>query len=69
MTARSLVKDLTVLADRVAADAVADDALITLPAGASWSINVHTAERGVGEAFRVAPVLRTANDLSALARA
>ncbi len=69
VTARSLVKDLTVLADRVAADAVADDALVTLPAGASRSINVHTAERGVAEAFRVAPVLRTANDLSALARA
>ena len=39
------------------------------PMNPGWSINVHTAERGVAEAFRVAPVLRTANDLSALARA
>ena len=63
VTARSFARDVTLLPDRVAADAVADDALISLPAGESATFRVRTGVRGLEKALGAAPVLRTANDL------
>jgi beta-mannosidase len=63
VTARSFARDITVLADRVAADAVVDDALITLPAGDSATFRVRTRVAGLEKALSSPPVLRTANDL------
>jgi len=68
VTARSFASDVTLLPDRVAPDAVADDALITLPAGESATIRVRTGVRGLEKALSGAPVLRTANDLRHAAR-
>ena len=42
VTARSLALDVTLLADRAAADARVDDALVTLPAGESATLRVRT---------------------------
>ncbi len=63
VTARSLAVDVTLLVDRVAADATADEALITLPAGETATIRVRTRVPGLEKALSGAPVLRTANDL------
>jgi beta-mannosidase len=63
VTARSLALDVSVLADRVAADATVDDALITLAAGQDATFQIRTAVRGLEKALSGAPVLRTANDL------
>jgi beta-mannosidase len=63
VTARSFARDITVLADRVAADAIVDDALITLPAGDSATFRVRTRAAGLEKALSGPPVLRTANDL------
>jgi beta-mannosidase len=63
LTAHSFVRDVTVLADRIAADAMADDALLTLPAGQSATIRVRTNARGLTDELGRYPVLRTANDL------
>lgn len=63
VTARSLIRDLTVLADRVAADAVVDEALVTLLPGESTTFIVRTAAR-FDPALLLAPdVLRSANQL------
>jgi beta-mannosidase len=63
VTARSFARDITLLADRVAADATVDDALITLPAGQSATVRVRTSVRDLHQALSRPPVLRTANDL------
>ena len=63
VTASSLARDIVLLADRVAADAIVDDALITLTAGQSTTLHVRTRARNVGQALTGPPVLRTANDL------
>jgi len=64
--ARSLVRDLAVLADRLAPDAVADDALVSVPAGGTATITVTTAAELDPAALAAAPVLRSANDLRAV---
>ena len=61
---RGLVKDLTLLVDRIDPTAAVDDALVTLPAGATARLHVRTTARGPLEAWAVRPVLRTANDLA-----
>jgi beta-mannosidase len=63
VTARSLARDVALLADQAASDATVDDALLTLTAGESATFNVRTTARDVGQAFTRPPVLRTANDL------
>jgi beta-mannosidase len=63
VTARSLARDITLLADRVAADATVDDALVTLTAGQSTTFRVRTTGRNLERALGKPPVLRTANDL------
>jgi beta-mannosidase len=63
VTARSLARDIALLADRVAPDASVDDALITLIAGQSATFRVHTAAQDLAESLTRPPVLRTANDL------
>jgi beta-mannosidase len=63
VTARSFARDVTLLADRVAADAAVDDALITLLAGQSATFHVRTSARDLDQALGKPPVLRTANDL------
>ncbi|HWJ85575.1 MAG TPA: glycoside hydrolase family 2 TIM barrel-domain containing protein, partial [Cellulomonas sp.] len=65
VTARSLVKDLTLHVDRLDPTATVDAALVTLPAGATARVRVRTDRRGLEGALVVAPVLRTANDLVA----
>ncbi|WP_165372730.1 glycoside hydrolase family 2 protein [Pengzhenrongella frigida] len=67
VTARSLARDVTLLVDRAAADARVDDALVDLPAGASVSFLVTTAATIDPAVLTAAPVLRTANDLRAVA--
>jgi beta-mannosidase len=62
VTARSLVRDLTVLADVVDPDAEADRALVTLLPGGTATIHVDTRSSELA-AFGKAPALRTANDL------
>jgi beta-mannosidase len=63
VTARSLARDVTLLADRAAADATVDDALVTLPAGESATFRVRTSARDLEQPLDRSPVLRTANDL------
>jgi beta-mannosidase len=63
VTARSLARDVTLLADRAAADATVDDALVTLPAGQSTTFRVRTSARDLEHVLGRPPVLRTANDL------
>ena len=62
--ARSLVKDLALLVDRLDPRAQVDASLVTLPAGASVTFQVSTAVRGLADRLGEAPVLRTANDLA-----
>jgi len=64
VTARSLVRDLTILADVVDPAARADDALLTLLPGEEATIRVASASGDVA-AFGRAPALRTANELLA----
>jgi beta-mannosidase len=63
VTARSFALDVSLLADRAAADATVDDALITLAAGQDATFRIRTAVRGLEKVLSGAPVLRTANDL------
>ena len=63
VTARSFVRDVTLLADRAAADTSVDDALVTLPAGQSMTFRVRTSARNLEHVLGSPPVLRTANDL------
>lgn len=68
VTARSFARDITLLADRVAADATVDDALITLLAGESATFRVRSSVRDLRQALSRPPVLRTANDLQHIDR-
>ena len=61
--ARSLARDVTLLADRAAADATVDDALVTLTAGQSTTFRVRTNASELEQSLDRPPVLRTANDL------
>jgi beta-mannosidase len=63
VTARSFARDVTLMADRAAADAIVDDALVTLPAGQSTTFHVRTSARDLEQPLDRPPVLRTANDL------
>ncbi|HET6504477.1 MAG TPA: glycoside hydrolase family 2 protein [Amycolatopsis sp.] len=61
VTARTLLRELTLLADQVAADAVADRALLTLLPGETITFTVRTTARPDPVSF--SQVLRTANHL------
>jgi beta-mannosidase len=61
--ARSLVKDLALLADKVAPDAEVDAQLVTLLPGEATSFTVITSARLDSEALTTPRVLRTANQL------
>ncbi len=63
VTARSLAKDVTLLVDRLDPDAVVDDALVTLPAGASVTFHVRSTVARLEAALVGPPVLRCANDV------
>jgi len=63
VTARTLARDVTLLADRAAADATVDDGLVTLTAGQSATFRVRTKASELQETLDRPPVLRTANDL------
>ncbi len=63
VTARSLARDVTVLADRLAPEAVASSGLLTLRAGESTVIAVRAATPVEVEGVNVDAVLRCANDL------
>ena len=65
VTAEAYIRDLTVLADRVAADAQADDALVTLLPGERTVFEIRTAANVEPEAFLDPWVLRSANQLAA----
>jgi len=54
---------VTLLVDRLDPDAVVDDALVDLPAGATASFHVRTAARLDPAALLGRDVLRTANDV------
>ncbi len=66
VTAEAYVRDLTVLADRVAGDAHVDDALITLLPGECATFDIRTAATVAPEAFLDPLVLRSANQLTAI---
>ncbi|MFL6117461.1 MAG: glycoside hydrolase family 2 protein, partial [Catenulispora sp.] len=59
----TLVRDLAVLADRIAPDAVVDRMLVTLLPGQGADFHVRTAARVAPEAFADPLVLRSANQL------
>ncbi|MFF5232507.1 glycoside hydrolase family 2 protein [Dactylosporangium sp. NPDC000521] len=65
ITARTLVRDLTLFADRLSPAATVDDQLVTLLPGASVTLRVTGPDLPAPDdpAWRTAPVLRTANDL------
>ncbi len=63
VTAGAYVRDLTVLADRVAGDAQVDDALVTLLPGESTTFHIRTAAAVDPDAFLDPLVLRCANQL------
>jgi beta-mannosidase len=63
VTAEAYIRDLTVLADRVAADARVDEALVTLLPGERAVFEVRTAAVVEPEAFLDPLVLRSANQL------
>ncbi|SFK27073.1 beta-mannosidase [Cellulomonas sp. KH9] len=69
VTARSLVRDLTLLVDRLDPAASVDEALVTLPAGARATFRVRTAATLDPAALVAAPVLRSANDVVVATRA
>jgi beta-mannosidase len=66
--ARSLARDVTLLADRAAADAAVDDALVTLTAGQSATFRVRTNNSELEQSLNRPPVLRTANDIQPATR-
>jgi beta-mannosidase len=61
--ARALARDVALLADIAAADAVVDDGLVTLLAGERTVFEVRTAVDGIEGTLAARPVLRSANDL------
>lgn len=63
--AQSFVRDVTVLADRLAPDAYADDALVTLLPGETATFDIRTTATVDPEAFADPLVLRSANQLVA----
>ncbi|WP_241562589.1 glycoside hydrolase family 2 protein [Streptomyces hoynatensis] len=63
VTAGSLLRDLTLLADRADPAAEADDALVTLLPGEQAEFTVRSAAELDPRTLLTAPVLRTANDL------
>jgi beta-mannosidase len=63
VTARSLARDVTLLADQAAGDATVNDALVTLSASQSATFHVRTGARDLEQLLDRPPVLRTANDL------
>ena len=63
VTAHSLARDVTLLADRAAADATVDEALVTLIAGQNATFQVGTNTADLEHTLSGPPVLRTANDL------
>ncbi|MDP9794135.1 beta-mannosidase [Catenuloplanes nepalensis] len=63
VTARTLLRDLTLFPDRVDASASADDALVTLLPGESATLRVRAAAPLDDERLTRRPVLRFANDL------
>jgi beta-mannosidase len=65
VTASSLVRDLVLHVDRLDPAARVDAALVTLPAGETVRLRVHSSVPGLEHALVQAPVLRTANDLVA----
>ncbi|RMI39604.1 beta-mannosidase [Streptomyces triticirhizae] len=68
VTASSFARDVALLADRAAPDAVVDDALVTLLAGESHTFHVRTAAE-IDPAELTGPlVLRSVNSLHAAAR-
>jgi beta-mannosidase len=69
VTATAFARDVTVLADRVAPDALVDDMLVDLLPGESRTITVRTGAAVDPVAFTDPEVLRSANSLSAPARA
>jgi beta-mannosidase len=64
VTARSILRDLTVFADRLSPTAVVSDALVTLLPGESFSFTVHSRESLSAEHLSSRPVLRCVNDLA-----
>ncbi len=63
VTARTLVKDLALLTDRIDPEAVVDDMLVTLLPGESARLHVRSTRDLAAAAFAAPPVLRCANDL------
>jgi beta-mannosidase len=64
VTARSILRDVTVFADRLAPAAEVSDALVTLLPGDSFTFTVHTQESLSAEHLSSRPVLRCVNDLA-----
>lgn len=67
VSAHSTARDVTLLPDRLAPDAVVDEALVDMPAGATVEFTVRTSAVLDPAALTHSPVLRTANDLRAVA--
>jgi beta-mannosidase len=63
VTAHSLARDVTLLADRAAADATVDEALVTLIAGQKATFLVRTSTPDLEHTLGGPSVLRTGNDL------
>ncbi len=63
VTARSLARDVTLLADIAAADATVDRGLVTLLPGETADFMVSTADPGAADALTGPAVVRSANDL------
>ena len=66
VTAGALVRDLAVLADRLAGDAVVDDMLVTLLPGESAAFTIRTAAALTKEQLTDPLVLRCANQLTSV---
>jgi beta-mannosidase len=63
VTAETFIRDLTVLADRVAGDAHVDEALVTLLPGETATFEIRTSTAVAPQAFLDPLVLRSANQL------
>ncbi len=64
VTATSLARDITLLADRLDPAATVDLGLVTLPAGSTATFHVRTAVPDLADALTAPPVLRSANEVS-----
>ena len=65
LTARALLRDICLFADRLDPEARVNDQLITLVPGESYTFTVHSGKQLPIDALTCAPVLRCANDLRA----